>query len=149
MKLTLERLKSDADATVGALYLDRRFFCFTLEDEYRQDKVPTETRVPAGKYKIRLRDEGGMTQRYANRFPDIHRGMLWLQDVPHFSYVYIHIGNTDEHTAGCILVGYGAQAARDNKSLQSSTDAYRDLYTKVAGAAESGDLTIDIKDRDR
>ena len=31
--------------------------------------------------------------------------MLHVLDVPGFEYILIHCGNTDEHTAGCLLVG--------------------------------------------
>ncbi len=31
--------------------------------------------------------------------------MLHIQDVPGFTYILIHTGNTDEHTSGCLIVG--------------------------------------------
>ncbi len=149
MKMELERFASDRDTTMGAIRIEDRFVCFTLEDEYRTEKVAAETRIPAGTYTIKLRTEGGMTQRYQSKFPGLHRGMLWLQDVPGFEWIYIHIGNTEEHTEGCILVGRGATAKRDDMSLQFSTDAYRALYTQVAKAATRDDLSITILDRDQ
>lgn len=147
MELLLERITSDRESTIGTLYAEGRFQCFTLEDEYRLDKVPEETRIPHGTYDIRLRPEGGMHPRYAAKFP-FHRGMLCLQDVPGFEWIYIHIGNAEKHTAGCILVGDGALARSDNMSLQASTDAYTRLYRQVVDHAAAGDLRITIKDRD-
>ena len=35
----------------------------------------------------------------------MHKGMLWVRDVPGFEYILIHTGNTDEHTSGCLIVG--------------------------------------------
>jgi len=148
MELLLERLTSDADATVGALFADGRFQCFTLEDEHRLEKVPAETRIPAGTYEIRLRAAGGMHPKYAARYGSMHRGMLHLQDVPGFEWIYIHTGNTDDHTEGCILVGEGALTKSGNMSLQASRDAYERLYRAVVAAAEVGNLRITIKDRD-
>jgi len=148
MELTVERMTCDDDATVGALYVDGKFLCFTLEDEHRTVKVKGETRIPAGTYDIRLRAEGGMHPKYKARFGDLHQGMLWLQDVPGFEWVYIHVGNTDDHTEGCILVGEGAMAKPGKMSVQASRDAYRRLALAVMDPAAAGDLRITIKDRD-
>ena len=146
MKLRLERFDHDDDTSLGLLFVDGEFFCFTLEDQPQNVKVPGETRIPAGTYDIRLRDEGGVSKKYAAKFPGLHKGMLWLQDVPEFEWIYIHIGNTDDHTSGCILVGGICNAM--NMSLAQSTSAYEILYKRSVDAAEAGDLTIDIIDRD-
>ena len=64
----------------------------------------------------------------------MHKGMLWLQDVPGFEYILIHTGNTDEHTSGCLIVG-NTQADLDNGKdgfIGGSRDAYTKLYNKVA-----------------
>lgn len=146
MKLTLERFTNNGHATLSLLFVDGVFNCFGLEDEPREIKVSGETRIPAGEYQINLRAEGGMTQRYARRFPTIHEGMLWLQDVPNFEWVYIHIGNREDHTDGCILTGQTASAA--SMTVGMSTAAYEALYRKVRNAARDGDLSIEIIDRD-
>ena len=149
MDLRLERLVSDKESTVGALFVDGEFLCWTLEDGFRAQKVAKETRIPAGAYRINLRTEGGMHPRYKERFGSLHRGMLWLQDVPNFEWVYLHVGNNHEHTEGCILVGESVNARRGDMSLQASRDAYRKLCMMVMDAASVGHLTIDIVDRDR
>lgn len=148
MNLTLERFKSTGDATMGRLSIDGESFCYTLEDEHRDEKVAGETRIPAGKYRILLRNAGGMVGAYNERYADVgHRGMLHLQDVPDFEWIYIHTGNTDEHSAGCILVGYSKD--EDRMTIGRSRDAYSALYERVAAAAEAGTLTITIEDHDR
>ena len=38
MNIKVERYWSDKDATLGKLYLDKKFLCYTLEDEYRKEK---------------------------------------------------------------------------------------------------------------
>lgn len=149
MKLRLERLTSDGDSTLGILSQDGRFVCFTLEDEFRTQKVAGETRIPAGTYDVELRDECGLTQKYASRYPGIHRGMLWLRDVDGFEYIYIHVGNRDEDTEGCILVGDTAVATRGDMMVGSSRTAYTRLYPTWANAAEAEHLQITIVDRDR
>lgn len=148
MRLTVERLVSDDDATISAVFVDGRFLCFGLEDEHREDKVPAETRIPAGRYKIAVRRFGGFHARYARRF-GWHRGMLEIEAVPGFTDILIHVGNTDRDTAGCLLVGTGAVARPGDMSVQSSVEAYMRLYAATIDAAEAGDLEIEIVDRDR
>lgn len=149
MELEMDRLISDTDATVGFLRVDDKGECFTLEDENRAIKVMGETRIPAGRYEIKLRDAGGVNARYHLKFPDIHKGMLWLQDVPNFTWIYIHVGNIDDHTDGCILTGDSANIKLDKKSIGHSRDAYERLYVKVAKVLLSGEkVFITINDKD-
>ena len=108
MKLQVLRFSSESDSTNGLLFdvtEGVKFLAYTLEDEKRDEKVMSETRIPAGTYEVKLRTEGGHHNKYASRYGSMHKGMLWLQDVPNFKWILIHCGNTDEHTAGCLLVG--------------------------------------------
>lgn len=148
-KIRVERLYADAQSTIGAMWVNGLFHCFTLEDEFRLEKVADETRIPAGTYKILLRDEGGMTKRYASKYPEIHKGMLWLQNVPGFEWVYIHIGNREDHTSGCILVGDQCVSTPGAMAVLDSAKAYERLYRSVAKAAADGELEIEIVDRDQ
>jgi hypothetical protein len=148
MKITVNRFTSDDDSTISAIYIDGKFECFGLEDEHRDHKVPGETRIPPNTYKVRVRDVGGFHGRYLKRFPDFHRGMLEVVGVPFFKYVLIHIGNTEQDTAACLLVGLGCYTKKNDMSIQSSVAAYKRLYNKVIDAAESGILTIEYIDND-
>ena len=105
MGITVDRFVSDDDTTVRRVHVDGRFVCFGLEDEFRETKIASETRIPAGTYDVRLRTEGGHHNKYSTRFNEIHKGMLHIQDVPNFTFILIHCGNTDEDTDGCLLVG--------------------------------------------
>ncbi len=152
MKIKVKRIASDSDATLSTIWVDGEFACFGLEDEYRKDKVAKETRIPAGEYRIGLRTEGGFNSRYAKKFSDFHKGMLQVCDVPGFEYILIHIGNTEEDTAGCLLVGLGASKPANGYgtfSIQSSKSAYSNLYRQVIDAAIADDLTILYIDFDR
>ena len=119
MKLQVLRFSSEYDSTNGLL-LDVtdgiNFLAYTLEDEYRKKKRSKETRIPAGTYEIKLRDEGGFNQRYSKKYSRIHRGMLHIINVPGFEYILIHVGNSDEHTAGCLLVGDSQENNQVNKN---------------------------------
>lgn len=148
----LFRVMSGAESTLGVLYrtMDgrRRPLCFTLEDQFQREKIAGETRIPPGTYLLALRTEGGFHERYAERFGALHRGMLWLQDVPGFDLVLVHCGNTDQETRGCILVGEVADMW-DRGSLARSEVAYRRVYPELAAWIIAGeDVRLRITDVD-
>jgi len=164
MKLKVLRFSSENDSSNGLMFMEDdeglHFLCYTLEDESREDKIMRETRVPAGKYNVKLRDEGGMTKKYASKFPDIHKGMLCVYNAPNwkiitpnmsFQYILIHIGNTDDSTAGCLLVGDSQEnnIIKKNGFIGRSTQAYKRIYPPIAKALESGEkVTIEYIDLD-
>ena len=141
MKLQVVRTQLGKDATNGLLFIDGIFECYTLEDQYQAVKVMHETCIPEGTYEIKFRTVGGFHTRYAERYGADHYGMLWLQDVPGFEYILIHTGNTDEHTAGCLLVGETQQDLDKGKAgfVGGSGDAYKKMYPKVADALLAGE----------
>lgn len=106
MKLTLKRIVRKATYTIGKLYIDGKYYCDTLEDKDREldqrmsltqiraIKVMHETAIPAGKYKV-----------IVNMSPSKRRMLPRLQNVPGFSGILIHRGNTARDSSGCILVG--------------------------------------------
>ena len=106
MKLTLVRHSLTDEYTIGKLYVDKEYFCDTLEDVVRdknkdgdlndigENKVYGETSIPYGTYEIEV--------RYSPKFK---RELPALLNVPHFEGILIHRGNTNKDTLGCILVG--------------------------------------------
>ena len=82
--------------TPGDLLIGRKVFCRTLEDVVRTgEKIPGETAIPAGKYPIVL--------SFSNRFQKV---LPEVQNVPDFTGIRMHGGNTTADTAGCILCAY-------------------------------------------
>lgn len=152
MELEVWRYNGGPEATLGFL-MHRgeetwELLCFVCEDQFQEVKVYGETRIPTGRYQIKLRDEGGMTVRYQNRYPEMHRGMLHLQDVPGFEYIYIHTGNDDDDSYGCLLVG--DQRNESERTVSYSRMAYRRIYPRIANAIEGdGGCWITIRDLDR
>lgn len=142
MLLTLKRFAQNNESTLGLLYIERQFQCFTLEDQQQNEKVYGETRIPEGTYELQFRTQGGFHQRYQERFQhsDLeHKGMIELQDVPNFKYILMHIGNEDDDTAGCILMGDTAQNPVSMKGfIGHSSKAYHRVYPKIAKAISSG-----------
>ena len=155
MQLEVVRYSSELDSTNGLLFDvtdgTRRFLCYTLEDEHREDKVVGETRIPAGEYRITLRRIGGFHTKYAKICPTVHRGILWVRDVPDFEYILIHCGNTDEHTSGCLLLGDTQEnnQVKKNGFVGHSTRAYFRVYPYIAAALEKKEeVTIKYVDFD-
>ena len=163
MELEVIRFSSGTDSTSGILLevdktssnphgegfrCKRKFLAYTLEDEYREEKEFGETRIPDGRYQLGLRTVGGYNQKYSKRFAGIHIGMLHVLDVPGFEYILIHCGNTDEHTAGCLLVGDSQENNQIKKDgfIGKSTQAYKRIYPAIAKAIKAGEcVTIKYK----
>lgn len=147
--LKLLRLNDNGDSTIGILFKDNNFECYTLEDEFRELKKSGETRIPQGRYEIKERKVlSGMTKKYRSRF-DWFNWHLELQDVPNFKYVYIHAGNTDDHSDGCLLCGDSQTTNRkmNNGFIGKSTDAYKSLYLSVVRDIATGKrVFVDVVD---
>jgi hypothetical protein len=127
MRLDLVRKWPTEKSTVGELYIDGTFECYTLEDVDRlsrgQAKIPHKTAVPTGSYEVRL-----------THSPRFGRILPLLVDVPGFEGVRIHPGNTPEDTDGCILPG----RLRGPDSVAESRSAFDALYEKLAEAEAAG-----------
>jgi hypothetical protein len=136
MHLALHRIHRTGDATIGEMYLDGTFFCYTLEDVVRdlgpngEGKVWGQTAIPAGTYAVALT----LSPRFGKIMPR-------LLNVPFFTGILIHKGNSPKDTHGCILVG----DVRGEDTILQSTAAYERLFPKLAGAVERDeDITITI-----
>ena len=82
---------------IGDFFIEGVFFCYSLEDQirYSDKKVYGKTAIPDGRYRIVL--------NWSNRFKRI---MPLLLDVPNFSGLRIHGGNTAEDSHGCPLIAF-------------------------------------------
>ena len=111
MKLTLKRIALRPTYTIGKLYIDGKYFCDTCEDCVRDtnkngwfDESPKKyglTAIPYGTYNVIL----SMSNRFKRVLP-------LLLDVPEFSGIRIHSGNTADDSLGCILVGENKQVGK-------------------------------------
>ena len=148
MKLFVGRYNSSKDHTNSFFLIDGKFQCYGLEDEKRNVKVAGETRVWDGIYEIGFRAEGGKHQKYLSMFgADFHKGMLEIKNVPQFKYVLIHIGNNDEDTDACYLVG--ECNCRGENWIVSSKKTYQKIYPIIRDALLSGEkVFIEFKTLD-
>jgi hypothetical protein len=132
LELELIRETSKNDATIGLLYVNKRFQCYTLEDMVRelsgqpvsQWKVQGKTAIPVGRYKIII-DESA---HFGYMLPHV-------LNVPGFEGIRIHKGNTAADTEGCILVG----SIRRDHTVEQSADAFSKLYTRLGMSLQTGE----------
>jgi hypothetical protein len=147
MEITLTRLITTSECTFGLLRCGD-IVCCTLEDPPQiGGKVYGRTRIPHGTYELDLRKVSPMAERYRDRFGEKHAGMIWLRGVPHFEWVYIHIGNYPKDTDGCILVGNSMTI--NQNMVGDSTTAYTNLWQRVIPhLVAGGKAEMVIRERD-
>lgn len=152
MKLEVLRYSTGERSTSGLLFDVtgyREFLCYTLEDPYNKEKIYGKTRIPDGCYEIELLNAGVKDKDYKIRFPKLHKGMLWIKDVPNYEGILIHTGNTPGHTSGCLLVGDAPSSNitdSDNDFLGLSTQAYKRIYLPIADTIFIGEkVTINFR----
>lgn len=128
MKLTLNRKWKTKKSTIGELFVDGKFECYTLEDFVRKPgeaKVYGETAIPSGIYRVVV--------DFSNRF---QRRMPHVLDVPNFTGIRIHAGLNPSHTLGCILVGDTLGDPNNPDDIGGSQAAYKRLFAKLDNATD-------------
>ena len=127
MKIKVDRIYKGESYTIGKMYLNGEYFCDTLEDAIRPVKIPNETAIPAGIYKVEV--------TYSPRFK---RNLPLLIDVPNYTGIRIHNGSNKDHTSGCILVGFNT-----SKGILSDSRKVSDLLTeKLKSLSEPIEIEI-------
>lgn len=144
MEIKVIRYSDSKGSTLGLLFIDGLFACYTLEDQFRAIKEYGKTRIAAGRYPIRLRCFGSHHWKYLKRFgKTFHKGMLQVMNVPLFLDILIHIGNDADDTAGCLLLGNVANNNQvKNGFIGSSTAAYLRIYPIIRDALLKGDAVF-------
>lgn len=140
---------------IGKLYVDNIYICDTIEDEdfgltqetpYTEiSKIkslhPRQVAIPYGKYDVTIKV---LSPKYSKNeyMLKVCKGYVpRLEDVRGFMGILIHTGNTEQDSAGCIIVGYNTQKG---KVLQSRK-AFETLYKLLQIADLHGEtITLDI-----
>lgn len=153
MKLTVHRKYRQNAYTIGDLYVNGKKFCNTLEDtdrglmqadpieHIRAVKVPGETAIPVGTYKVAMNI---VSPKY--HAVDFYKRLCGgkvprLQDVPGFEGILIHAGNTAADTEGCVLVGQNTEKGM----VTNSRATFAELYGKMKAAHDAGEeITMKI-----
>lgn len=138
MLLSIVRDTWSETATLGAVYLDGRRMCDSLEDRDRAldqlgpaeaaaAKVRGATAIPCGTYVL------GWTR--SQRFG---RHTLELLNVPNFAGVRVHAGNTEADTRGCVLVGQrGLGCLRGGTSRPALRELEAELEAHLVGGGRA------------
>ncbi|MDF2515269.1 MAG: hypothetical protein K0R59_565 [Sphingobacterium sp.] len=147
MNMLLRRVRQGKNSTLSELYCNGIFQCYVLEDRIRDVKVKGRTCIPIGKYKLGINYWGDMNTRYKRDFLELHQGMVEIKNVPDFSMVYIHIGNTHADTSGCLLVGryFHKNKESGDYEVYQSAQAYKELYRAIIGNVKKGMVTLHIE----
>lgn len=136
MKLLLIRNKLSPTCTLGDLCLNGpengigKWFCYTLEDPWREKKVYGDTCIPEGTYEIVI--------TYSNRFK---RELPLLLNVPGFEGIRMHGGTTKEHTLGCVLLG----TKRGLSSISNCAPAVEGVMKLLRGSQQRDKNYITIR----
>ena len=123
-EVKIKRIAFKDKYTIGTISVDGLFISDSIEDTVRvlnsiEDKVYSETAIPAGTYNADIY----FSKKFGYK-------VIRLFNVPYFSGIYIHKGNTAKDSLGCIIVGYN-----DKKGwLSRPTEALNKLIEAVEGA---------------
>lgn len=150
VELLLQRMDHTDKSTYGVLFSHlQNQIAFVIEDTYREVKVQKETRIPAGYYQIKFREVlSPMTERYRAKFPWFS-WHLELQDVPNFSWCYLHIGNTADESSGCTLVNNGVRLLNGDYVGIDSTSCFEEVYLYISELLNGGvEVFIRIQDEE-
>lgn len=155
MKLKLVRDYKKEDYTIGNLYYseddktwtwicntledkDRGLDCMMSEEEIKKIKIPNETAIPTGKYRLFLKQISPKFQFYP--WAREKNGCVpRLLNVKGFSGILIHPGQNKNSTSGCIIVGYNDKKGE----VSNSRSAYYKLWD-IIGKCEDGTLEFQI-----
>ena len=136
VELALRRVYDNSDTTLGYMLdlTEKLFLGFTCEDQKQiGPKLKGETRIPAGRYRITLNKSlTPKTEEYRKNYAWFVWHMM-LNDVHGFTGIYIHIGNSDEDTDGCLLLGDNATniaVYKTGRSITESKNAFERFYKK-------------------
>ena len=131
MYISIIRCIYTEKSTVGSLHINNQYFCDTLEDKVREEKIYGSTAIPQGIYKVELCK--------SNKF---NRLMPCILDVPNYTGIMIHWGNRPEDTEGCVLVG-----KNDRQDwVSNSKDTFNKLFIVLQEAVKhKEDIWLTIK----
>lgn len=150
MKLTLKRIAKKPGYTIGRLYIDGQYYCDTIEDTDRNldqsmaveviqsVKVPKQTAIPIGTYEVSMNI---VSPSYSKKKAYKWTGgvMPRLLNVPGWSGVLIHPGNTADDSEGCILVGQNLKVGQ----VLNSQKVFKPLWQQLHARRAEG-ITITI-----
>jgi hypothetical protein len=138
MIVKLIRKEFTEQSTIGEVFINGKFLCYSLEDKDRGlndsdqielialNKVHSKTAIPYGTYQCGFT----MSNRFQRVLPEVY-------SVKGFRGIRIHSGNKPEDSEGCILLGMSKQ----KDFIGESRTALSNFFLKVAPAKQ---FTLEI-----
>lgn len=155
----VQRYSDDSKSTLGLLFkkidvggvAKLHYFSDTLEDEFRDIKVMHETRIPAGIYELKIRKEDtALTIKHRKSYGSWFKYHIEITGIKNFTGVYVHAGNTDADTSGCLLLGHGSTKINGVQSINNSLLAVKEWYGQVYDHLDHGGKAfIEFRDEDK
>ena len=148
MELVLKRIAKKRDYTIGQLFVKEdvideystgeklTYLCDTLEPTWRDyakgaRKIKGKSAIPEGRYPIVITFS-----------PTFKKWLPLLVNVPMFSGIRIHAGNTVKDTQGCILVGENREVGK----VLNSRKHMKIVKEKIVEAKNKGEgVWIEIR----
>ena len=121
------RLEESNQGTISTIRVNKIILGVTLELADKLNKLCISS-IPTGQYVVKPYSSA--------KYPHVYQVM----DVPGRSKILIHVGNTDDDTEGCILVGSSVGKLRWNRAVLNSGNTFRKLRAILGD--EDAHLTI-------
>lgn len=141
MEIKVIRKTFTKESTIGEMFINGTFFCYTLEDYDRdsnkdgdlndtgETKVYGLTAIPRGIYKLVL----SFSNRFQKYLPEI-------QNVKGFEGIRIHAGNKAADSHGCILLG----TTKGTDFVGASVAAMTKFMAELKRVEKTEKITIEI-----
>lgn len=147
MDIKVKRIFKGDKYTIGNLYINDKFVCDTIEDvdrglkqnmdniEISKLKIQDQTAIPTGKYKVTLSVQSPSFSKKPYYLNFCNGYLPRLENVPGFSGILIHRGVDQNHSSGCIIVGYNTIKGK----VTNSQKAFETVYNMLKEAYDTGE----------
>lgn len=145
MDIKVKRIFKGDKYTIGNLYINDKFVCDTIEDvdrglkqnmdntEISKLKIQDQTAIPTGKYKVTLSVQSPSFSKKPYYLNFCNGYLPRLENVPGFSGILIHRGVDQNHSSGCIIVGYNTIKGK----VTNSQKAFETVYNMLKEADDN------------
>lgn len=147
MEILIDRIRKGANSILSAICVESAQIGYVVEDKDRglsqrmsakeiaAVKVKGRTAIPEGRYRVLV--------TYSMRFKKL---LPILINVPGFSGIRIHTGNTHLNTEGCLLPGTKYTIRNREYEVLNSRILFNDLFPKIQAALRAkSEVWITIK----
>lgn len=144
MEIKTDRKYKKETYTVSNMFVDGVWFCNVIEDRdrglrsdqpisyIRKVKVPSETAIPSGRYRVILSVQSAKFSK-KSKYMWCKGFLPRVMGVPGFDGILIHAGTSAADSAGCLIVGMNTEKGK----VTSSMVTLKKLYEKMQAAVQA------------